>query len=407
MSKTVALLSGKGGSGKTTLSLSMASMLSSCGIKVLVVDCDLSTNGATYFYEERLTENKGNICAFYDVITMQTNIVLEAIHITDFFDFIPSIKRISKETTNTFSFSEGDEKRWEIFKEKLAIMYDVILLDCQAGYADILKTILPSVDVSLVVMETDAISSSAIRSLYLKIGEIIDEKKTYQVFNKVSSDEYENYSKISGGTVFVNIETVLFDWKIRKAFSVAQIPDMEHSSANYGAQVFNICKILFTDSSCQKKLQKYGTVIELKKRTEDKERLEKKIQQAQAVQKKERNKILRKLYTLVIPAMLVLSLLLFWVIISQKNIFSEATSTAFSTTLAVTALMGTLLITWLSIFELLKDRKSRFIEVESYKVDLSNINKSINELQKYIADTKNQNISNSKTKRTYRRKKEG
>ena len=43
MSKILALLSGKGGSGKTTLALSMASMLSNCGIRVLLVDCDLST----------------------------------------------------------------------------------------------------------------------------------------------------------------------------------------------------------------------------------------------------------------------------------------------------------------------------------------------------------------------------
>lgn len=43
MSKVLALLSGKGGSGKTTLALSIASMLSNCCLKVLLVDCDLST----------------------------------------------------------------------------------------------------------------------------------------------------------------------------------------------------------------------------------------------------------------------------------------------------------------------------------------------------------------------------
>ena len=43
-------MSGKGGSGKTTLSLTMAYMLSSCNLNVLLVDCDLSTNGATFFF---------------------------------------------------------------------------------------------------------------------------------------------------------------------------------------------------------------------------------------------------------------------------------------------------------------------------------------------------------------------
>ena len=58
MSKSVAFLSGKGGSGKTTLALSIADLLSRCNITTLLVDCDLSTNGATYFYESCLSDDK-------------------------------------------------------------------------------------------------------------------------------------------------------------------------------------------------------------------------------------------------------------------------------------------------------------------------------------------------------------
>ena len=41
INKSLALISGKGGSGKTTIGLSMAALLSSCSLKVLLVDCDL------------------------------------------------------------------------------------------------------------------------------------------------------------------------------------------------------------------------------------------------------------------------------------------------------------------------------------------------------------------------------
>lgn len=54
MSTAIAFLSGKGGSGKTTLALSMADLLCRCGVQTLLVDCDLSTNGATYFFESQL-----------------------------------------------------------------------------------------------------------------------------------------------------------------------------------------------------------------------------------------------------------------------------------------------------------------------------------------------------------------
>ena len=150
----------------------------------------------------------------------------------------------------------------------------MIIFDCQAGYTDVLKLILPITDINLVVMEADAISSAAIRSLYLKIRDLLNEKKIYQVFNKATDEEYTLYSKISGGTVFTNIETVRFDWKIRKAFSVAEIPNMKKSSAGYGVQIFGICRILFREESVQAKLDKYEVAIDLNREIEKKVMLE-------------------------------------------------------------------------------------------------------------------------------------
>ena len=103
MCKSISLLSGKGGSGKTTLALSMASMLSKCNIKVLLVDCDISTNGATYFYENKLNYKKNYITSFYEVIFHQNNKV-NFIKINNHFDFMPSITQITKKNTKTYSY---------------------------------------------------------------------------------------------------------------------------------------------------------------------------------------------------------------------------------------------------------------------------------------------------------------
>ena len=252
MSKVLALLSGKGGSGKTTLALSIASMLSNCCLKVLLVDCDLSTNGATYFYEGKLAEKTNELGSFYKIFINNEDNIDKLIKIDEYMDFMPSIVKITKANSESYQYNEEDLKRIKNIDEKLRENYDVIIYDCQAGYTDILKLILPYVDVNLVVMEADAISSASIRSFYLKIGDLLNEKKIYQVFNKATDEEYEIYSKISGGTVFTNIETVMFDWKIRKAFSIAQIPDMESTSAGYGEQIYNICRVLFNEEIIQK-----------------------------------------------------------------------------------------------------------------------------------------------------------
>ena len=93
MSKVLALLSGKGGSGKTTLALSIASMLSNCCLKVLLVDCDLSTNGATYFYEGKMSEKTNELGSFYKIFINNEDKIDELIKINEYMDFMPSIVR--------------------------------------------------------------------------------------------------------------------------------------------------------------------------------------------------------------------------------------------------------------------------------------------------------------------------
>lgn len=259
MSIILSLLSGKGGSGKTTMALSMSVLLSECGVKTLLIDCDLTTNGATYFYEDDLSNE--NISSFCDLLHNENS--NNFIKINEYMDFMPSINRIDTGNANSYNYRyKNDFNTFKRFCEEVRKIYDVIILDCQAGYTDVLKIILPEVDLNLFVMEADAISSSAIRSLYLKIGKIIENKKSFQVINKATKDEYETYSKSSGITLFTNIETIIFDWKIRKAFSMAQIPDMKNTSAYFGMQIYGICKFLFKNEATKSKISKYKSIID-------------------------------------------------------------------------------------------------------------------------------------------------
>ncbi|MCL2220821.1 MAG: ParA family protein [Oscillospiraceae bacterium] len=54
--ESLAIISGKGGSGKTTLAISLSQLLATCGKRVLLINCDMSTHGATYFFESLLSE---------------------------------------------------------------------------------------------------------------------------------------------------------------------------------------------------------------------------------------------------------------------------------------------------------------------------------------------------------------
>ena len=370
MSKVLALLSGKGGSGKTTLALSIASMLSNCCLKVLLVDCDLSTNGATYFYEGKMSEKANELGSFYKIFINNEDKIDELIKINEYMDFMPSIVKITKTNSESYQYNEQDLNRTKSIDEKLRKIYDVIIYDCQAGYTDVLKLLLPYVDVNLVVMEADAISSAAIRSFYLKIGDLLNEKKIYQIFNKATDEEYEIYSKISGGTVFTNIETVMFDWKIRKAFSIAQIPDMERTSARYGEQIYNICKILFNEEKIQEKIKKYDIIIRLNKNQEQEKILRDKINEQIADRRNSKNKMIKTMYTLIVPMFMTLILIVFLQMVEKSFLYEKIDN--------IITLMVSILVTLMSmgvsiIFlnDITKEKRNRLREmnIDSKKLD--------------------------------------
>lgn len=284
MSTAIAFLSGKGGSGKTTLALSMADLLCRCGLQTLLVDCDVSTNGATYFYESQLSNKSKQhrlfsfntlICTeCTDYYSCEKNILKIGSNLS----FAPSISEISGQylmEENKFN-SRSLESNLSEFLNWARSGYDVILFDCQAGYTEILPVLLPLMDVDIFVLEADSISGSAMRSLHLKIGNSLGNARLYQIFNKATPEEFDIYSKIVG-TFFINIGTLLFDWKIRQAFSRSQIPDLENTSAKYGWDLCNICKIIFPDEDAQKKLEHFSTRLLYQRFNEERKQIEEEL----------------------------------------------------------------------------------------------------------------------------------
>lgn len=279
MAKSISFISGKGGSGKTTLALSVASMFITCGFRVLLVDCDLATNGATYFYEGRMENPQTQLTSFYDILN-KDNIEQNYLKISDQLHFVPSISNIQKyneESTYLQSDISKMKSRFCDFYKKITDFYDFVIFDCQAGYAEELEVVITKSDFNLAVMEADAISSAAMRSLYLKLAHVFKDRKIFQAFNKLTAEEQEIYSKISGGTVFTNIEAVTFDWAIRKAFATSQIPNMRDTSIKFVEQIFNICKTIVNKLGDNQilldKINIYEQKLELQKLYEKKEKI--------------------------------------------------------------------------------------------------------------------------------------
>lgn len=231
----ISLISGKGGAGKTVIGLSIAKILFEAKFKVLFVDCDFSTHGASYFFEDELDPEK-EYSSFVQILNNNSS-SYNILKTTEGFSFLPS----TLDPVNTKN-EINSLKMYGIpscFEE-----YDYVIFDCQAGYSTITEDILGFSNKNVVVMEADAISSSALRVLYLQFSKHLEGKKTWQIFNKLTEDERKIYGKISDGTFFTNLPATPFDWKVRGAFALGKIPGLFEKDSVFGIAVFRFLKII-------------------------------------------------------------------------------------------------------------------------------------------------------------------
>ncbi|MDF1698833.1 MAG: ParA family protein [Saprospiraceae bacterium] len=235
-SKVLSVLSGKGGSGKTVICLAIAKLFSGIGKKVLLIDCDTSTHGATYFFENNI-DFKNSVTTLNQIST-NGYVDHNPIKYGKNLFFIPSSLDTSQ---NDFPEPNLLSAYIHLYKSE----YDIIILDCQAGYSEFSKIATSIAERNLIVLEADAISTSALRVLYLQIGNKLNNKTTFQIFNKLSDEERKIYNKIIGGTIFTNLPAIPFDWTVRASFALGKIPNIETRDSAFGIGVIRMAKILF------------------------------------------------------------------------------------------------------------------------------------------------------------------
>lgn len=263
----LAMLSGKGGSGKTTLSLMLAKTMSAAGLKTLLVDCDMATHGLTYFFEGDLNKQVLSLVECVDLFHTESaakenceshfkSMSTSPLSVDDMCELIPSIVHVSDNAEFEFADCLG-AIQW--IAEHYAASFDVIIFDGQAGYSPFVQAIANVSDVILFVMELDSISVSATRVLYRRLcngnDAAIDEHNLYQVINKLDEEDRETFAKVVTGTMFENLPPLRFDWSIRRAFAECRIPNMASTHIELLYSVTRIISQLFP--KFRKPLNKY------------------------------------------------------------------------------------------------------------------------------------------------------
>jgi cellulose biosynthesis protein BcsQ len=236
----ISLISGKGGAGKTILGLSIAKILYESEFSVLFVDADFATHGASYFMENELMPEL-NYLSLDKIIDGNTN-TGQILKSSYGFSFIPST--LNPAETKQYAISAKFDNIPMVFTN-----FDFVIFDCQAGYSSFTENLLSISNKNIAVLEADAVSSSALRVLYLQLSKFLNRKNTWQIFNKLTEDERNVYGKITDGTFFTNLPPVPFDWKVRSSFALGQIPSLFEKDSAFGLAILRFLKIVLNNLS--------------------------------------------------------------------------------------------------------------------------------------------------------------
>lgn len=264
----ISFLSGKGGSGKTTASLAMAKLLADVGFRILLVDFDFATSGASYFFSPRISHlkriglselikkysskhnPKDSKEAFKDlVVTIDQN-----------FDYIPSRTNLGEPFSFTTEINNKEFLLDRILRPMMTYLgkeYDYILIDNQAGYTNSSAAGAKVADKAVIVSESDRISSDAVDNLIALIGKDMPRFRRYLI-NKVEIKESGDYkSKAEAFKAMNRLPPLPFDFSVRNAFGDRKIPvDLEKPTAFLMALFATVKEILPEN---KERLEKYET----------------------------------------------------------------------------------------------------------------------------------------------------
>lgn len=261
--RVLSLLSGKGGVGKTLLALSLAKFLGYLHKKCIVIDFDLSTHGASYFFQDEIEElqeklmesrvEESKLFSILDNAVVDSSYSVDAVTdiepiSLDLFDFLPARIDFSKKIGQVAQVKYAlIQALLDKVIEILSPIYDFIIIDCQAG-PELTSEMAAKVSNScIVISEVDSISVAAVKNLDYQLRDSLPKRRTWLLLNKLFKEEMVSYSEILPFTIFPTIGALPFDRHIKSVFAFGIIPLDKSKPSSYLLGLLQIGKILFRD----------------------------------------------------------------------------------------------------------------------------------------------------------------
>ena len=161
MGRTVALLNQKGGVGKTTVTLGLASAAAAAGQRILVVDLDPQASSTWVL---GLDPSMVDVSTAEVLAKADPDTAIVGTDWSELIDLMPASNRLQPH-------EHGKPKRLRNALERVADRYDAILIDCPPSLANLTTSGLTAADFAVIVVEPSALGLRGIGA----VADVIDE----------------------------------------------------------------------------------------------------------------------------------------------------------------------------------------------------------------------------------------
>jgi chromosome partitioning protein len=168
MMRTVAVLNQKGGVGKTTVTLGLASAAAAAGRRVLVVDADPQA-ASTWVLGHDPVELSASVADLLDgdtsAATVRASVVASAW--SEQVDVLPASPRLQE-------YERGSTKRLRRALERVADDYDAVLIDCPPSLGTLTRSALTAARHALIVVEPSSLGLRGIGGVADAVDDVWD-----------------------------------------------------------------------------------------------------------------------------------------------------------------------------------------------------------------------------------------
>ena len=259
--RVVSFLSGKGGSGKSTVAIALAQLVTELGHRCLLIDFDLATNGATYFFLRHVKDERKGIWELLAEGDVSVNAEVIAIPDTgNMLHFIPSaVQSVRHPEAKWPARSELSKESLERVlrrvisdaQEKEATSPEFVFVDCQAGASLPAYVAAANSDQRVIVREADPISQSAASNLERRLGgRLMPQGSPGQLVNKLDVRGPIDYRSKSETYQSENrLPPLPFDSEVRRAFGARRLPVDWNNPSPFPFTLVETAKVLFPELS--------------------------------------------------------------------------------------------------------------------------------------------------------------